>query len=173
MQLLLPPSRTVRGDAAVSTAGDPPHPPLLWFTGTLFTAFAPQELGSRQLTAAGKRIHIHDPQRGLVRGDRWESSPPVADLVSADRAVIDLRSKEYARRDPIPDGGWTLRVVSEGEDGRRLAVSHWNKHHKGVFVGALVRARPWVNTVPGLLRWSAEAGFRLERIAPGHLDLVV
>lgn len=164
MLLLLPPSRTVLSDAGL--------PPLRRFTGTLYKAIDVESLTPVQRAWADERILIHDAELGLVRAD-GTAPPPLASLVAADPAVIDLRSKDYARRDPIPPGGWTVRVVSEGSDGRRLAISHWNKHHKGVLVGALVRARPRAATVPGLLRWAAGAGFRLERVASGELDLVV
>lgn len=67
----------------------------------------------------------------------------------------------------------TLRVVSEGDDGRRLAISHWNKHHKGVFAAALVRDRPEVAGVEDLLAWARRAGVRLESTGERSLDLVV
>lgn len=166
MLLLLPPSRTVLPDESL--------PPLDRFTGTLYKAIDASALTRAQRAWADERILIHDAQRGLVRADRWEAAASGLDASVADgQLVIDLRSKDYARRDPVPPGGWTVRVVSEGEDGRRLAISHWNKLHKGVFVGALVRARPRAETLPGLLRWAAGAGFRLERVADGHLDFVV
>lgn len=162
--MVLPPSRTVGDDGA---------PPLEWFTGTLFTAVDAGSLTRAQRAWADERILIHDGERGIVRADRWEAPPPLASLVARGDLVVDLRSKDYARRDPLPPGGWTVRVVSEGDDGRRLAISHWNKHYKGVLVAALARARPRAATLPGLLRWAAAAGFRLERVSDGHLDLVV
>lgn len=169
MLLLLPPSRTTRDGAAAA----PRHPPLEHYTGTLFKALDPESLTRAQRAWADERILIHSAEHGLVRSDRWEAPAPLIDLVAADGAVLDLRSKDYARRDPMPPGGWTVRVVSEGDDARRLAVSHWNKLYKGLFVGALVRHRPRTATVPGIIRWANRAGFRLERVAEGQLDLVV
>jgi len=165
VRLLLPPSRTVAGDAAT--------PPLARFTGTLYKAIDVGTLTRAQRAWADARILIHDADRGLVRADHWEAPAPLASLVADGELVLDLRSKEYARRDPLAAGGWTVRVASEDADGRRLAISHWNKHYKGVLVAALVRARPRAETVSGMLRWAAGAGFRLERVADGHLDLVV
>lgn len=169
MLLLLPPSRTTRDGAAAA----PVHPPLEHYTGTLFKAIDPASLTRAQRTWADERILIHSAEHGLVRSDRWEAPAPLLDLVAVDGAVLDLRSKDYARRDPVPADGWTVRVVSEGDDGRRLAVSHWNKLHKGLLVGALVRHRPKTATVPGIIRWANRAGFQLERVAEGQLDLVV
>lgn len=169
MLLLLPPSRTTRDGAAAPFE----RSPLDRYTGTLYKALNPETLTRAQRAWADERILIHSAERGLVRSDRWDAPPPLADLVAADGAVIDLRSKDYARRDPVPVGGWTVRVVSEGDDGRRLAVSHWNKLFKGQLVGALVRERPKAETVPGLIRWANRAGFRLERVSEGQLDLVV
>lgn len=66
-----------------------------------------------------------------------------------------------------------LRVVSEGDDGRRLAISHWNKHHKGVLAAALVRDRPRLARLEDLLTWAEQADVRLERTGERSLDLVV
>ncbi len=72
-----------------------------------------------------------------------------------------------------PAVAWTLRVVSEGDDGRRLVISHWNKHHKGVLAAALVRDRPRVRRIDDLLAWAQDAGIRLERVGDRQLDLIV
>jgi hypothetical protein len=80
---------------------------------------------------------------------------------------------EYVRLIPTPASACSLRVVSEGADGRRLAISHWNKFHKGVLARGLVRDRPRVTTIGGLLAWAGRAGIRLERVGPRELDLVI
>ena len=165
MRLLLPPSRTVRGEAGALA-------PLDRYTGTLYKALGVDELNTAQRRYADDAILIHTAEDGL-RGADGSVPPPLAELVAVDEAVVDLRSKEYVRRDPLPAGGWTVRVVSQGEDGRRLAISHWNKHYKGVFVGALVADSPSIRTIEDLLRWAAANDHQLEPVADGELDLVV
>jgi hypothetical protein len=64
-------------------------------------------------------------------------------------------------------------VVSEDGEGRRRALNHFNKHGKGAFVRRLVEARVVHPDVASLLAWAGTAGIRLERGAPGELDLVV
>ncbi len=87
--------------------------------------------------------------------------------------VIDARSQEYVRLILPPATAWTLRVVSEDSEGRRLAISHWNKHHKGVLAAALVRDRPRVRRIGDLLDWASGAGIRLEATGDRSLDLVI
>ena len=165
MRLLLPPSRTVRG-------GVDELAPLDRFTGTLFKALGVDGWNATQRQYADAAILIHTAEDGLRGGD-GSMPPPLAELIATDEAVVDLRSKEYVRRDPLPPGGWTVRVVSQAEDGRRLAISHWNKHYKGVFVGALVADTPSIRTIEDLLRWAAANDHQLEPVAEGMLDLVV
>ena len=108
-----------------------------------------------------------------MRVDEWRPIPALTELVASGESVVDLRSGEFVRKTRLPAGGWSVRVVSEGADGRRLAVSHWNKLHKGVLVGALVRAMPSLESVGDLLAWTEESGFRLETVGVGQLEFVV
>lgn len=147
--------------------------PLDAFTGTLYKALRVASWTADQRRWAEQAIIIHDAELGLVGGAAFEPAPPLTELVASDEAVVDLRSKEYIKRAPLPDGGWTVRVVNEAADGRRLAISHWNKHHKGVFVGALVADTPVIRTIEDLINWSAMNGHRLEPVAIGQLDLIV
>ena len=165
MRLLLPPSRTVRGAAEDFV-------PLDRYTGTLYKALGVDRLTSQQRRYADEVLLIHTAESGLREAD-GSAPPPLTELVATDEAVVDLRSKEYVRRDPLPAGGWTIRVVTQGEDGRRLAISHWNKHHKGVFVGALIADTPAIRTIEDLLRWAAANDHQLEPVADGQLDLLV
>lgn len=165
MRLLLPPSRTVRGAVEEFV-------PLDRYTGTLYKALGVDGMNAQQRQYADAAILIHTAEHGLRAAD-GSVPPPLAELVSVDEAVVDLRSKDYVRRDPLPPGGWAVRVVSQGEDGRRLAISHWNKHYKGVFVGALIADMPSIRTIEDLLRWAAANDHQLEPVAEGQLDLVV
>lgn len=169
MRLLLPPSRTTRDGAAAAQQ----HAPLAHYTGTLFKALAVDELTPEQRRWAAEHLIVHSADQGLVRVDRWESAPPLSRLIDDGLVVVDLRSGEFVRKAKLPAGGWSVRVVSEGDDGRRLAVSHWNKLHKGVLVGALVRAMPSLTTIDDLLAWSSVAGFRLETVDKFQLEFVV
>lgn len=163
MRLLLPPSRT----RVAATA------PLDAFTGTLYKALGVSSWTADQRRWAEHTIIIHDADLGLVGGAAFDPVPTIAELVAQDEAIVDLRSKEYVRRAPLPEGAWSVRVVNEAEDGRRLAISHWNKHYKGVFVGALVADSPTIRTIEDLINWSAVNGHRLEPVAMGQLDLIV
>lgn len=169
MRLLLPPSRTTRDGAAAPLQ----RAPLAHYTGTLFKAIAVDELTSEQLAWAAAHLIVHSSEQGLVRVDRWEAARPLARLVDDGLVVVDLRSGEFVRKAKLPSGGWSVRVVSEGDDGRRLAVSHWNKLHKGVLIGALVRGMPSLVTIDDLLAWSSAAGFRLEPVGERQLEFVV
>src|SRR5690606_16522726 len=122
---------------------------------------------------AGTHLAIHSAEQGLVRVDGWAPLGPLAELVASGEIVVDLRSGEYVRRERLPAGGWAVRVVREGDDGRRLAVSHWNKLYKGRLVGALVRAMPALVSIDDLLGWASDAGFALERVDDFALELLV
>ena len=170
MRLLLPPSRSIRDGG---TADSGPIAPLVHYTGTLFKALAVDELSPHQLDWAAEHLLVHSSEHGLVHVHRWAAAPPLPDLIADGHAVVDLRSGEFVRKTKLPAGGWSVRVVSEGDDGRRLAVSHWNKLHKGVLIGALVRGMPSLVTIDDLLAWSSAAGFRLEPVGEHQLEFVV
>lgn len=169
MRVLLPPSRTVVGDAGVGA-------PVDHYTGTLYKA-----LDASSWSPAGRRwalahLLIHDKDAGVVTAGSWD---PVklaqfdAEAPSSSvEVLIDARSKEYVRRIAPPPGTYALRVVAESDDGRRLAISHWNKYHKGVLAAALVRDRPRLRGIASLLSWAEDAGVRLERVGDRELDLV-
>jgi cytoplasmic iron level regulating protein YaaA (DUF328/UPF0246 family) len=101
---------------------------------------------------------------------------PVADVLAAHTGlIVDLRSEGYAALLPIPrrDDAVYVRVVAEGDDGRRRALNHFNKKGKGAFARRLLLAGIDHPDVEALLAWAATHGIRLERGAPGELDLVV
>lgn len=96
-------------------------------------------------------------------------------LAAREGLILDLRSEAYAALGPAPrrQETWYLRVVSEGDNGRRRALSHFNKKGKGEFTRALLLAGTTHPDAASLLTWAATAGIRLEPGAPGELTLVV
>lgn len=101
---------------------------------------------------------------------------PLAGVLAArEGLIVDLRSEGYASLGPIPDrdDAVYVRVVAEGSDGRKRALNHFNKKGKGAFARALLLAGIDHPDVDALLAWAAAEGIRLERGAPGELDLVV
>jgi cytoplasmic iron level regulating protein YaaA (DUF328/UPF0246 family) len=74
---------------------------------------------------------------------------------------------------PAPEGSVFLRVVTEGGDGRRRALNHFNKKGKGEFVRALIDARLDHDSVESLLEWAGGAGWRLELTRDTELERVV
>ncbi|MCU1441221.1 MAG: peroxide stress protein YaaA [Rhodoglobus sp.] len=86
--------------------------------------------------------------------------------------MLDLRSESYAALGPAPASAFSLRVVSEDERGRRVALSHFNKHAKGQFARAVISAGIDHGSVDSLLAWAVASGIRLEPGAEGELELV-
>lgn len=111
---------------------------------------------------------------GLPLRSQWRDV--VARVLDATPGLLlDLRSEGYAELGPLPsrDDAVFVRVVSEDATGRRRALNHFNKKGKGVFARELLLAGVDHPDVASLLAWSADHGIRLERGAPGELDLVV
>ncbi len=176
---------------ALATA--PTMPALDRYTGVLYDALGASTLSERERSFADERILIHSALFGLLRArDRipayrlshnsrlpgfslrmqWRGA--IAHVLAGQHGLIlDLRSESYAELGPAPVGSWYLRVVSEDEGGRRTALTHFNKKGKGDFVRAVIVAGVDHETVDSLLQWATAAGIRLERGAPGELDLVV
>jgi Uncharacterized protein conserved in bacteria len=101
---------------------------------------------------------------------------PLAGVLAARPGLlVDLRSEGYAHLGPVParDDAVYVRVVTAGEDGRTRALNHFNKKGKGAFTRRLLLAGIDHPDVASLLDWAASEGIRLERGAPGELDLVV
>jgi len=188
MKLLLPPSRTThdRSPSEGEACGDR-CAPIDHYTGTLYKALGADHWSTLERRWALAHLLIHDKDAGIVAAGSWapvdlrSPSQPLAPRPLSERSeskgppglLIDARSKEYVRLIPAPTTAFSLRVVSEGGDGRRLAISHWNKHHKGVLAAALVRDRPRLRGIGTLLSWAQDAGIRLERVGERELDLVV
>jgi cytoplasmic iron level regulating protein YaaA (DUF328/UPF0246 family) len=109
---------------------------------------------------------------GLSLRRHWAAAV-TAVLVARRGLVLDLRSEAYAALGPAPSSALYLRVVSERADGRRVALSHFNKKGKGEFARAIVKAGIDHPSAESLLEWAAACGMRLERGAPGELELVL
>ncbi|MBB4964023.1 peroxide stress protein YaaA [Saccharothrix violaceirubra] len=181
----------VARNAALRTS--PTTPALSRYTGVLYDA-----LDYAGLTRAGKskavaRLAVASALFGVVRGGDpipayrlsggsvlpavgplgalWR---PVLEpaLAGVDDFVVDLRSGPYSGLARIP-GAVVVKVVTEDDSGRRQAVSHFNKAHKGFLARALVESRAEPDSVAKLIRVAGGVGMRLERTGADAVDLVV
>jgi cytoplasmic iron level regulating protein YaaA (DUF328/UPF0246 family) len=173
----------------------PVMPAIDRYDGVLYDALDAATLTQRARAFAGAHVAIasaafgltmaldeipayrlsHDSRLpGVSLGRLWRE-PLGALLTATPGLLIDLRSEAYAKLGPLPqrDDAVFVRVVSEDAAGRRRALNHFNKHGKGAFVRRLLEAQLVHLDVDGLLAWAAAAGIRLDRGAPGELDLVV
>jgi cytoplasmic iron level regulating protein YaaA (DUF328/UPF0246 family) len=111
---------------------------------------------------------------GTTLGKIWRPALSTT-LAAREGLILDLRSEGYAALGPAPGrpDSVYVRVVSEGGDGRKRALNHFNKKGKGAFTRRLLLAEVDHPDVASLLAWAASEGIRLEAGAPGELDLVV
>jgi cytoplasmic iron level regulating protein YaaA (DUF328/UPF0246 family) len=171
----------------------PTMPALSRYTGVLYDALDVSGMTKAELGRATGRLAVASALFGLVRatdhvpayrlsassaipgvgplGALWR---PVLEPVLAglDGLVIDMRSGPYAGLAKIP-GAVTVRVVSQEANGRRLAVTHFNKAHKGKLARALSTANREPNTVRTVISVAAKADLHLEQIGPAALELVI
>ena len=91
----------------------------------------------------------------------WKPALPEALAALGEDVVIDLRSGGYQQLGPVPDA-ITVTVLTEGTDGTRTVVSHFNKHHKGVVARSLIRSRKQVRDINSLAAIVADGGQRAE-----------
>lgn len=87
--------------------------------------------------------------------------------------VLDARSSAYTALGPAPVGAAVLAVESQGADGRRVALNHWNKLHKGRLVRALAESDAQVSSRDELLEWAGSTGVRLESRGATDVTLIV
>ena len=124
------------------------------------------------------RVSHNSRLPGLSLGGHWRG-PVSEELAHHDGLVIDARSEAYASlgRGPRRENSVYLRVVTVGESGRRVALSHFNKKAKGEFARAVLAAGVDFANVAELLAWADSTGIVLERGADrdgtAELDLVV
>lgn len=173
----------------------PVTPAIERYTGVLFDAVDWPTAPDAAREWAHRHVAIHSALFGILRaGDpipayrlshdsrlavrdqslkRTWAAPIAAALVATKEFVLDLRSEGYVGLGPAPAGSCFVRVVTEGPDGARRALNHFNKKGKGEFVRALMLAGRDHDSVESLLEWAGDAGWRLGHGAPGELDLVV
>ena len=120
---------------------------------------------TRLSTPAGTALGLKRHWRGAL-GSVLAATPGL---------LLDLRSESYAALGPLPvrDDAVYLRVVSQGPDGQRKALTHFNKKGKGEFLRTLAEAGIDHESVDSLLVWASGAGIELRRGAPGELELTV
>lgn len=165
------------------------------YTGVLYDALGASTLSAEARALARQTVVIHSALFGLLGADDpipayrvshdsrlpavrlrslWSESVS-AELGRYDGLILDFRSEAYVALGPVPSSanGFFLRVVSEGPDGQKRALNHFNKKGKGVLVRALLEAGEDHRDVESLLDWASRAGIRLEHGAPGELELTV
>ena len=109
---------------------------------------------------------------GLPLRSHW-SAPVARALHATGEWVLDGRSSAYAALGAAPAGSAVLHVEQVATDGRRRALNHWNKLHKGLLARALAESGAVVRSRDDLLAWAAESGTRLEPRGPQDVTLVV
>lgn len=173
----------------------PTLPAIDRYTGVLYDALDAPTLDDRARAFASTSVLIHSAMFGLVGAAdpipayrlshdsrlpgvslrRTWQAPISAILGGYEGLVLDLRSEAYVALGPVPPrrNAFFLRLVSEGPDGQRRALNHFNKKGKGEFVRALATSAIDHSTVESLVDWAGRSGIRLERGDPGELVLTV
>jgi cytoplasmic iron level regulating protein YaaA (DUF328/UPF0246 family) len=168
-------------------------PALARYTGVLYEALDLDGLSAAERARAQARLAVSSALFGVVRGVdpvpayrlsagsllpgvgplravwRPVTEPTLSDV---DGLVVDMRSAAYAALARIPSAV-AVRVVSKDAAGRRIAVSHHNKAHKGRLSRALATAAAEPDSAEDVARVAKAAGLRVELTADGSLDLVV
>ena len=161
----------------------PTRPAIERYTGVLFDALDYPSLSRAGKNKAIDRLAVGSALFGVVRaGDlipayrlsagskipgfrtlaaEWKPALPEALAALGEDVVIDLRSGGYQQLGPVPDA-ITVTVLTEGPDGTRTVVSHFNKHHKGMVARSLIRSRKQVRDINSLAAIVADGGQRAE-----------
>lgn len=163
------------------------------YTGVLYDALDAGSLPETAREFAADRVIIHSALFGLLRA----SDPIPAYRLSHDSRlpghplgrtwrrvvseelerlpglILDLRSESYVALGPAPERAYFLRVVTDGADGTRRALNHFNKTAKGEFVRELMLGLTDHPDATSILAWASDRGIRLEPGMPGELQLVV
>ncbi|WP_367136526.1 peroxide stress protein YaaA [Saccharothrix sp. HUAS TT1] len=171
----------------------PTLPALARYTGVLYDALGLDSLTKAEKARAFRRLAVASALFGVVGGgdpipayrlSGGSALPSVGPLgalwrpalepvlAAADGFVVDLRSSPYTSLARIPHAA-VIRVVTEDAKGRRNAVSHFNKAHKGRLAQAIVKSRAEPTDLKGLLKVAAKAGLRVEPTGRDAADLIV
>ncbi|CAN5340790.1 peroxide stress protein YaaA [soil metagenome] len=181
-------------------ATSPTMPALERYTGVLFDALDAGTLSAEARAFAGGRVAIHSALFGLLDADDpipayrlshdsrlHDSAPPTVRLKAEWAApitevlgnyeglILDFRSEGYVGLGPVPAtaNSFFLRVVSEGPDGQRRALNHFNKSGKGMLTRRLLEGGVDHASVESLVEWAAANGIRLTRRGDREIELVV
>ena len=171
----------------------PTMPALARYTGVLYDALGLASFSKAERRRAGARLAVASALFGVVRAadpipayrlsggttlaaqgtlrSVWHSALTKT-LSTVDDLVLDLRSGPYANLATIPHAV-VVRVVSADASGRRVAISHFNKAHKGRLAAVLARTPREPGSVRGVVRIAAAAGIQLEVTSSRTIDLVV
>jgi cytoplasmic iron level regulating protein YaaA (DUF328/UPF0246 family) len=191
----LGPSQRFEIDRNRQVASSPTMPALDRYTGVLYDGIDAPTLDAAARSWASEHVIVGSALFGLIGAadaipayrlshnsrlpglslkKHWR--PVLGPVLAAQPGVIlDLRSESYAQLGPAPvrDDTAYLRVVTESATGQKKALTHFNKKGKGVFVRDLAIAGVDHPTLDSLLAWASDRGIRLQRGAPGELELFV
>lgn len=173
----------------------PTMPAIDRYTGVLYDALDATSLTAGERDFAFRHVAVHSALFGLIAaGDPipayrlshdsrlpgqslkkvWRE-PIARELADHRGLILDLRSEAYVALGPAPARGnsFFLRVVAEGDDGKKRALNHFNKKGKGEFVRTLIRSGIDHPDIGALLEWAAAQGIELVPGAAGELELTV
>ena len=171
----------------------PVMPAIDRYTGVIYDALDAASLSTDARAFAADHLVIGSALFGLLRADdpipayrlshdsrlpgvalrrHWRLGVE-AELRQWEGLTLDLRSEAYAGLGRAGQGSFYLRVLSEDANGRRVALSHFNKHAKGEFTRALLESGVVHSTADELVAWARKNQINLDYGAPGELDLVV
>lgn len=160
----------------------PTRPAITRYTGVLYDALDYPGLSRAAKTKAADRLAVGSALFGVVaavdpipayRLSAGSKLPGMGTLASVwkpsltpvlddlDDFLVDLRSGAYLALGPVKRAV-TATVVTEGRDGSRKVVSHFNKHYKGLIARDLVTTRRRVNDINALAAVLSDAGQRVE-----------
>lgn len=173
----------------------PTMPAIERYTGVLFDALDAASLSPAGAAGARECVVIHSALFGTIRasdpipayrlsydsrlsdvrlGALW-AAPISRELDAIAGLIVDMRSEAYVALGPIPAGENRvfLRVVADGADGTRRAVTHFNKRGKGLLARAIIEAGEEHADVGSLLDWANRAGVPLVQRTPGEVELTI
>lgn len=195
-QLGIPPTLVHEVAANAALFDSPLMPAIDRYTGVLYDALDAASLPSEARRHLGRTVAVHSavfgPVGALDRIPDYRMSatsrlpgirlkqlwaPAVsAVLAVASGPVVDLRSESYVALGPVTgvrDDAAYVRVMTEGDDGVRRALNHFNKHAKGMLVRAFALDRPRIRSIAGFVDWARGAGFRMESAGDQEVRLLV